>query len=70
MGTWCNRGSYIMEDFRIRQITPYERLALQRFLNNYIFPGMPFASAYKQCGNSVVVLIIRMVAENTKILFD
>lgn len=64
MGTWRNRVPYIKDNFGIRRITPYECLALQGFPKDYHFPKIPMTSAYKQCGNSVVVLVIKKIAES------
>lgn len=66
MGTYPDRVPIILDDFGIRKITPYECLALQGFPKDYRFPKIPMASAYKQCGNSVVVPVIRRIAENIK----
>lgn len=64
MGTFPDRVPIIKDDYGIRKITPYECLALQGFPKDYRFPKIPMASAYKQCGNSVVVPVIRRIAEN------
>lgn len=64
MGTWKNRVPYIKDNFGIRKITPNECLALQGFPNNFAFPNITAASAYKQCGNTVCVPIIKMIAHN------
>ena len=64
MGTYPDRVPIIKDDYGIRKITPYECLALQGFPKDYRFPKIPMASAYKQCGNSVVVPVIRRIAEN------
>ena len=64
MGTFPDRVPIIRDDYGIRKITPYECLALQGFPKEYRFPKIPMASAYKQCGNSVVVPVIRRIAEN------
>lgn len=64
MGTYPDIVPIILDDFDIRKITPYECLALQGFPKDYRFPKIPMASAYKQCGNSVVVPVIRRIAEN------
>lgn len=64
MGTYPDRVPIILDDFGIRKITPYECLALQGFPKDYRFSKIPMASAYKQCGNSVVVPVIRRIAEN------
>ncbi len=69
MGTYPNRVPIVLDDYGIRKITPYECLALQGFPNTYRFPKIPFESAYKQCGNSVVVPVIRRIAENIKEVF-
>ena len=64
MGTWYNRVPIIRDDFGIRKITPNECLALQGFPKDFSFPEIPINSTYKQCGNSVVVPLIRQIAEN------
>lgn len=66
MGTWWNRVPYIKDDFGIRRITPLECLALQGFPNHFSFPDIPEQSAYKQCGNSVAVPIIKAIAAQIK----
>lgn len=63
MGTYPDRVPIVLDDYGIRKITPYECLALQGFPSDYRFAGIPIASAYKQCGNSVVVPVIRRIAE-------
>ena len=64
MGTFMHRVPVVRDDYGIRMITPYECLALQGFPKDYRFPKIPISSAYKQCGNSVVVPVIRRIAEN------
>lgn len=66
MGTWYNRVPYIRDDFGIRRITPRECLSLQGFPKDFYFPQIPIASAYKQCGNTVCVPIIKVLAEEIK----
>ena len=66
MGTFPDRVPIIRDDYGIRKITPYECLALQGFPKDFRFPKIPMASAYKQCGNSVVVSVIERIAENIK----
>lgn len=63
MGTFPDRVPVIIDDFGIRKITPMECLAIQGFPSNYKFPQIPLSSAYKQCGNSVVVPVIKRIAE-------
>ena len=63
MGTFPDRVPVIKDDFGIRKITPQECLALQGFPPSFKFSGVPLKSAYKQCGNSVVVTVIKRIAE-------
>lgn len=63
MGDFPERIPLIQDDFGIRKITPYECLALQGFPAEFRFPNISLSSAYKQCGNSVVVPVIRRIAE-------
>ena len=64
MGTWYNRVPIIKDDFGIRTITPQECLALQGFPKSFDFPDIPMKSMYKQCGNTVVVPIVKQIAKN------
>lgn len=66
MGTWYNRVPIIYDNFGLRTITPYECLALQGFPKWFVFPDIPEKSQYKQCGNTVVVSLVRRIAENIK----
>ena len=66
MGTFPDRVPIILDDYGIRKITPYECLALQGFPREYRFSNIPLESAYKQCGNSVVVPVIKRIAEQIK----
>lgn len=66
MGTFPDRVPIVIDDYGIRKITPYECLALQGFPKDFRFSGIPMNSAYKQCGNSVVVPVIRRIAEQIK----
>jgi DNA (cytosine-5)-methyltransferase 1 len=71
MGAFMHRVPVLRDDYGIRIITPYECLALQGFPKDFRFPKIPMASAYKQCGNSVVVPVIRRIAENIlKVLIE
>lgn len=63
MGTWYNRVPIIKDNFGIRTITLQECLALQGFPKSFDFPDIPMKSMYKQCGNTVVVPIIKRIAE-------
>lgn len=61
-----NRVAINKDDYGIRKITPLECLALQGFPKDFVFKGISLNSAYKQCGNSVVVPVIRRIAEKIK----
>ena len=59
----------ILDDYGIRRITPYECLALQGFPKCFKFaPKTPLDKAYKQCGNSVVVPVIKRIAERIEMI--
>lgn len=62
MGTFPDRVPIILDDFGIRKITPQECLALMGFPENFCFDGISLNGAYKQCGNSVVVPLIKRIA--------
>lgn len=70
MGRCKERVPIILDDYGIRRITPYECLALQGFPQDFKFPKISLNSAYKQCGNSVVVPVIRRIAENIMKVMD
>lgn len=64
MGAYQYQIPVIRDSYGIRRLTPYECLALQGFPQEFRFPKIPLDRAYKQCGNSVVVPVIRRIAEN------
>lgn len=66
MGTFPDRVPVILDDYGIRKITPLECLALMGFPKEFIFKGISLNSAYKQCGNSVVVPVIYRTAMQIK----
>lgn len=70
MGKFPDTIPVIIDDYGIRRITPYECLAFQGFPKEYRFPKIPMLNAYKQCGNSVVVSVIRRIADKIKAAFD
>lgn len=72
MGKFPDSIPVILDDFGIRKITPYECLTLQGFHKDYKFaPKTPLDKAYKQCGNSVVVPVIKRIAESImKVMSD
>lgn len=48
----------------IRKLTPRECFNLQGFPNDYVLPKISNAHLYKQAGNSVVVSVIKRIADN------
>lgn len=64
MGTWYNRIPIIKDNFGIRKITPYECIALMGFPKEFMFGNIPEKSMYKQCGNSVALILIHKIAKN------
>ncbi len=69
MGTYHDRVPLIRDDFGIRKLTPYECLALQGFPRDFKFKGIPLEAAYKQCGNTVCVPVVKRIADNIYKLF-
>lgn len=63
MGVFQHQIPVIKDDFGIRKLTPYECLALLGFPKDFRFPNIPLEKAYKQCGNSVVVPVIKRIAD-------
>ena len=66
MGTYPDRVPIIRDEFGIRKLTPMECLAFQGYPKDYSFKGVSLESAYKQCGNTVCVPVIRKIAEKIK----
>jgi DNA (cytosine-5)-methyltransferase 1 len=64
MGTYPDRVPIIRDEFGIRKLTPMECLAFQGYPNDYAFKGISLGSAYKQCGNTVCVPVVRSIAAN------
>lgn len=64
MGTYHDRVPIIRDDFGIRKLTPMECLAFQGYPKEYAFKGISLENAYKQCGNTVCVPVIKSVANN------
>lgn len=59
----------VLDDYGMRRITPYECLALQGFPKYFKFaPKTPLDKAYKQCGNSVVIPVIKRIAEQIAVI--
>lgn len=66
MGTFPDRVPVILDNYGIRKITPLECLAFMGFPQEFNFKGISLNSAYKQCGNSVVVPVIKRIAEKIR----
>ena len=64
MGSFQYQVPVIKDLYGIRKLTPYECLALQGFPDDFKVPNIPLKNAYRQCGNSVVVPVVRRIAEN------
>lgn len=64
MGTYHDRVPIIRDDYGIRKLTPYECLALQGFPRSFRFKDVPLEAAYKQCGNTVCVPVVKRLADN------
>lgn len=59
------------DDGRIRKLTPRECFNLQGYPSNYRLPeNMSNTRLYKQAGNSVVVPVIRRIAENIMVAVE
>lgn len=70
MGTWRERIPFIKDNYGIRKITPQECLALMGFSKEYSFPDIVLQKEqYKQCGNSVTVLLIENIISQNNNLF-
>ena len=68
MGDFQQRIPVIKDDYGIRKLTPYECLWLLGYPQSYKFPKIPLNEAYKQCGNSVAIPVIKRIAKRIKAL--
>lgn len=64
MGTGGHNVPLIMDDYGVRKLTPRECFNFQGFPKDFILPKISDASLYKQAGNSVVMPVVRRIAEN------
>lgn len=69
MGTYPDRVPVIRDNYGIRKITPLECLALQGFPPDFGFKDIPIEQAYKQCGNTVCVPVVKRIADNIRNCF-
>ena len=68
MGTYPNRVPVVWDDYGIRKLTLRECLDFQGFPKEYYFPNtITIDDAYKQCGNTVCIPIIKQIAERINI---
>src|SRR5690625_4810752 len=67
MGTGGHNIPLILSDHGIRKLTPRETFNVQGFPKTFVLPEtISNGQLYKQAGNSVVVPVIRRIAENIK----
>lgn len=64
MGTGGHNVPLILSDTGIRKLTPRETFNVQGFPKNFKLPQISNTQLYKQAGNSVVVPVIRRIADN------
>ncbi len=64
MGTGGHNVPLILAEHGIRKLTPRECFNLQGFPKNFKLPKIANSQLYKQAGNSVVVPIVKRIAEN------
>lgn len=66
MGTGGHNVPLILTKHGIRKLTPQECFMFQGFPQDYILPELAQSHLYKQAGNSVVVPVIKRLAEEIK----
>src|SRR5699024_3431477 len=64
MGTGGHNVPIVVTKHGIRKLTPRECFNVQGFPEDYELPDMARSHLYKQVGNSVVVPVIRHIADN------
>lgn len=70
MGTGGHNVPLIKADNGIRKLTPRETFNVQGFPKDYILPNISNGQLYKQAGNSVVVPVIKRIAENIALALE
>jgi len=70
MGTGGHNVPLIYTDFGIRKLTPKECFNVQGFPDDFKLPELANSHLYKQAGNSVVVPVIKRIAENIRIALE
>ena len=66
MGTGGHNVPLIKTHRGIRKLSPKECFLFQGFPENFQLPDMAKSHLYKQAGNSVVVPVVRRIAEEIK----
>ena len=65
MGTGGHNVPIVLTQYGIRKLTPKECLLLQGYPEDFILSkGLANSHLYKQIGNSVVVPVVKRIAEN------
>lgn len=64
MGTGGHNVPLILSDYGIRKLTPWETFMFQGYPNSFKLPNLAQSHLYKQAGNSVVVPVIKRLAES------
>lgn len=64
MGTGGHNVPLVLQNNRIRKLTPKECFMFQGFPDNFVLPNEANSHLYKQAGNSVVVPVIARIANS------
>lgn len=70
MGTGGHNVPIILSDYGIRKLTPRETFNVQGFPKDFKLPNIANGQLYKQAGNSVVVPVIKRIAEKIAYALD
>ena len=68
MGTGGHNVPLVLTDTGIRKLTPRECFNLQGYPETYKLPNLANTRLYKQAGNSVVVPVIKRIADQIKLI--
>lgn len=63
MGTGGHNVPLILDDYGVRKLTPRECFNFQGFPPEFVIPQIGNSHLYKQAGNSVVMPVVRRIAE-------
>ncbi len=70
MGTGGHNVPIILSDYGIRKLTPRETFNVQGFPESFKLPNQANSHLYKQAGNSVVVPVIKRIAEEIALVLN